>query len=196
MRYPSLWYQEDDGYVLWPVLTALGLASVAVLITASLAELSLLCLLSLIGLMYAAALTAAMAGIMAAHAIGRRRWRRALSLILLPLIVVPALKWREELARPIFVTGEVLHFLALRPVYLRRIQAMPDTSAPKLALFIWGGWLATSYGIVYDESDEVALPAERRSNAWTSRTDQTLLSCGYSLDADFGGHFYFVNLSC
>ncbi|EGY01091.1 transmembrane protein [Nitrospirillum viridazoti Y2] len=194
MRYPSS--QENDSYVYWPILTALGLAIIAVLIVTLLVELSLLCLFSLMGLMFTAALTAAIVSVEAANAMWRRRWRRALSLMLLPLAVIPTLVWHQELARPLFLTGEILHFHALRPIYLGRIKAMPNIGAPKLALFIWGDWLATSYGVVYDESDEVALPSERRSDAWTSRADQTLLTCGYSLDMDFGGHFYFVSLSC
>ncbi|MEE3624651.1 hypothetical protein UCD39_11700 [Nitrospirillum sp. BR 11752] len=196
MRYLSFWPQEKDSYVRWPILTALGLAIAAVLIATLLVELSLLCLFSLMGLMFMAALAAAIASIKAASALWRRRWRRGLSLMLLPFVIIPTLVWHQELARPLFLTGEILHFQALRPLYLERIKVMSTTGAPKLALFIWGDWLTTSFGVVYDESDEVALPPERRSDAWTSRANQTLLTCGYSVDTDFGGHFYFVYLSC
>jgi hypothetical protein len=55
-------------------------------------------------------------------------------------------------------------------------------------------WL--SNGVVYDESDEAALPTERQSDVWKRRSAPTELSCGTYDIRPVGGHFYIADFAC
>ena len=63
-------------------------------------------------------------------------------------------------------------------------------------MFNWGGDIAITIGVVYDESDEVILPADHQSEAWKLRVAQNELSCdGYTVQP-MGGHFYLAEFRC
>jgi hypothetical protein len=94
--------------------------------------------------------------------------------------------------------GDVLHFAAAKPGYDREIASMPATP-PRWREFNWGGMLFASRGVLYDQSDEVALPAGRQSKAWLARARDTDLMCGRpsvpSVQA-LWGHYYIAGFGC
>ena len=54
--------------------------------------------------------------------------------------------------------------------------------------------------IVYDESDEIGLPADKRSYSWNSRAEKSLICVPYARPfLTFSGltnHFYLTSFSC
>jgi hypothetical protein len=51
------------------------------------------------------------------------------------------------------------------------------------------------HAAVYDESDEIVLPSDRRSAGWKRRAAGTELECGVASEPT-GGHFYIVRTGC
>jgi hypothetical protein len=95
--------------------------------------------------------------------------------------------------------GEYIHFRLMRATYLAEIAAMPAATEPRLRVFLLSqdGWFSiTNYHlVVYDESDEVALPEAQRSPAWQARVSDTPLESGVPYVAPQGEHFYIVRVS-
>ncbi len=129
----------------------------------------------------------------------RRQWRRTVATAMLPLSLVVSLLNFDTLWRFSMATGEAIHFRLARQGYLAEIAALPAGQRPRLAVFVLSedGWLGISnlHLVVYDESDEVALPAERQSPAWKARAAQTLLTLGIGYLRPLGDHFYIVRIS-
>lgn len=196
MRFPSPWALEADTYARWPVGLLLGAAGLAVTLATLFAENDFLCILSMIGLGLVLLAVGAISVVTALVATLRGFWRRALSLMAVPGVLALALFFPTFMVRPLFTAGEALHFQVQRPLYLARIKDLPDTGEPKLAVFVWDGWLSTSHGIVYDASDKVTLPPEHQSAAWRQRIENTELSCGYGVNEPLGSHFYSVGFAC
>ncbi len=82
----------------------------------------------------------------------------------------------------------------------RYSPAMPkqgDDPGPRLQVFPWDdlNGFALDLGfvlLVYDESDEIALPASERSKAWQARVAGTQLECKLTGVEHAFGHYYFV----
>ncbi len=95
--------------------------------------------------------------------------------------------------------SEYVRFRLERATYLAEIAALPSATGPRLAVFQMSqdGWVThTNYHlVVYDESDEVALPDARRSPAWQARIRDTKLESGTTYVAAQGEHFYIVRVS-
>lgn len=70
--------------------------------------------------------------------------------------------------------GDELHLLANRQTCLTKIAAIPQTGEPKLVAFELGGIIGFTDAIVYDESDEFGLSADKRSRH--GGTGQTTLN--------------------
>ena len=98
-----------------------------------------------------------------------RRWKRAISIFVAPCVAY-ALCW--TLAE-IGLDAQRAHFEIRKPFYQREISRLP-AGVPRFKLFPWGdlGFAAaiTLYSVIYDESDEIALPSDQRSSEWLRRT--------------------------
>lgn len=99
--------------------------------------------------------------------------------------------------------GMEVRFLALRQEYLHEVAEMPSVSGePKLRVFMFGGMIGASEGIVYDESDELGLPPTQRSRLWNARAYQTELICKGVVTRPFlrftgiTDHFFLASFSC
>lgn len=95
--------------------------------------------------------------------------------------------------------GEYIHFRLERERYLAEITALPSGKGPRTVVFVLSedGWAGTSnyHLVVYDESDEVALPEEQRSASWKEKVADTALSYGVGYLRPLGNHFYIVRIS-
>jgi hypothetical protein len=127
----------------------------------------------------------------------KRDWLRAGAMLSLPLTVVLAIataSFNADFA--IYVINRArddLQLLVTLPTYSRQIANLPH---PRIATFLWrdlnGFGLALGYEfLVYDESDEVALPAEKRSAVWKKNAGSDLECKLTSVNHAFG-HYYFV----
>jgi hypothetical protein len=92
--------------------------------------------------------------------------------------------------------GDVIHFIAMRSYYDRTIAALSADERPPLVVFDWGGMSFASRGLVYDETDQVALPRGRQSTDWVAKASHTELSCeGYGVQA-LWDHYYLADFPC
>jgi hypothetical protein len=133
----------------------------------------------------------------------RGRFKRAAALLLAPFILF------SPFIFPIgpleYVTLDLMRFYLNRGKYAEVIDKLPPAErASKVVFFYWGviGFLSatTDYWLVYDESGEVALPDEERSQAWKDRvyserhylTDDHCVTSAYRLS----GHYYSMAMAC
>jgi hypothetical protein len=92
--------------------------------------------------------------------------------------------------------GGALRFAITRSYYDHQVALLPIDGKPRLAVFIWGGMIWWSRGVVYDESDEIALPPGHQSAAWKAKADFSELSCGNWDARRLSSHFYLVGFLC
>ena len=92
--------------------------------------------------------------------------------------------------------GGALRFTMTRSYYDHQVALLPIDGRPRLAIFIWGGMIWLTTGVVYDESDEIALPPGQQSAAWKSNPDLGQLSCGNWDARRLSSHYYLVAFPC
>jgi hypothetical protein len=144
----------------------------------------------------------ALAGIVA---LAKGRFKRASSLLFAPLIIAspflfPILSYQE-------FAFDWLRFLVTKEKYTQVIDHMsPAERASRIVSFGWGetgfaGIATTHYSLVYDESGEIAVPEQERSQAWKDKAEKERL---YSSDEQclpavvhrLSGHYYSVVMYC
>lgn len=128
----------------------------------------------------------------------RKEWRRTVSVMVFAVVVLVANWQLQNFLRICYTVGDVVSFQFVRSSYLAEVRADPVVDGQRIATFVWGGTISSSNGVVYDESDEVALPPGTQSAAWRAQADKTLLACedyGYWV-WPAGGHFYIAYYSC
>ena len=99
-----------------------------------------------------------------------RRWRRVSSVLVAPIAACALF----VVAGAAGVNSERIRLEIGKRHYLDQIAKLAPTDEPRLKLFDWGGnggagVTSYIYTLVYDESDEVSLPAQERSSAWRDR---------------------------
>jgi len=136
-------------------------------------------------------------------ALVRAKFRCAAALLLTPLIIAlpflfPAILQYEHVA------FDLMRFHFTKGRYTEVIDKLsPAERASKVVFFKWGatGFLdaASYYSLVYDESGEIALPDEERSQAWKDRVypEHRLVDeyCVTSAD-HLSGYFYSLVQHC
>lgn len=126
----------------------------------------------------------------------RKDWRQCVAGLVLPMVLAIVALDPVGFVRSCDYIGDVLHFVVLKPSYDRQIAALPTAQGPRLAVFDWGGMVSASFGVVYDEADEVSLPPGRQSADWLTRASQTELTCeGYGA-RPLWDHYYLVSFPC
>ena len=126
----------------------------------------------------------------------RKEWRRCVMAAILPVVLLIVAFDPVRFVRSCDYLGDVIHFIAMRSTYDRTIAALPADQRPRLAVFDWGGMSFASHGLVYDESDQVALPRGRQSTDWVAKASHTELSCeGYGVQA-LWDHYYLADFPC
>lgn len=125
-----------------------------------------------------------------------RRWKLSAQAALLPVVVclVGLNSW--SFVRGCHYLGDVLHFVVARPYYEHIIADLPRDGRPRLAVFDWGGMIWVSRGLVYDESDEVALPPGRQSAQWLADPRLAELDCGGFIVQPLWSHYYLASFPC
>jgi hypothetical protein len=92
--------------------------------------------------------------------------------------------------------GGALRFALTRSYYDHQVALLPADDIPRLAVFSWGGMIWSSRGVVYDESDEIALPPGQQSAAWKANPHLGELSCGKWDARRLWAHYYLVAFPC
>lgn len=109
----------------------------------------------------------------------RGDWRRACTAALVPTIVLIVSFNLPRFINGCEYLGNRVHFAAALPYYELVIAKLPR-DGHRLAVFDWGDASMmgrSDYGVVYDESGEVALPRYKRSAAWVTKAAKTELGC-------------------
>jgi|SRR5579871_4083709 len=126
----------------------------------------------------------------------RKDWRRCALALALPIVLLVVAVDPIAFVRACNYIGDVLHFIVAKPYYDRQIAALPGDGRPRLAVFDWGGMVWGSSGLVYDETDQVALPRGRQSADWLEAASHSELSCeGYGVEP-LWGHYYLASFPC
>jgi hypothetical protein len=126
----------------------------------------------------------------------RKQWRRCVLVAILPVILLIVAFDPVRFVRSCDYAGDVIHFIAMKSSYDRTISALPAEQRPRLVVFDWGGMSFASHGLVYDETDQVALPRGRQSRDWLAQASHTELSCeGYGVRA-LWDHYYLADFPC
>jgi hypothetical protein len=102
-----------------------------------------------------------------------RRWRRVTSVLAAPVAACALFL----VAGAAGVNSERIRFEIGKQYYLDEIAKLAPCDEPRLKLFDWGqtggaGITTLIYTLIYDESDEISLPAKERSAAWRERASQ------------------------
>jgi hypothetical protein len=125
----------------------------------------------------------------------RAWWSALLPLATMILVATSAL----ALVSYILEAQDIARFKTVRPNYDAQVAKLPKDGR-RYKEFNWGGMLFASRGVVYDETDEIALPANKRSAAWTARLRNTDLMCGTDdiggIAIPLGNHYYLTSFGC
>ena len=146
-------------------------------------------------------LVIALAGIVA---LLRGRFKCAAALLLAPFMIAapflfPILRYEEFFF-------DLIRFHFTKGAYVEIVDKLsPAERASRILFFDWGhaGYVGSSgsdYWLVYDESGEIALPEEERSQSWKDRankekryfSDEKCLAEAHRL----GGHYYSAAMRC
>jgi len=147
-------------------------------------------------LLFAWAMAGVGALIVSVRSAMRKHWRQCAIASLLPIALIVVALDPVRFVRACNYIGDVAHFIAAKPFYDRQVAALPTGERPRLAVFDWGGMVWASFGVVYDESDQLSLPRDRRSADWLERASHTELSCeGYDAQP-LWDHYYLVSFAC
>ncbi len=126
----------------------------------------------------------------------RKDWRRCVIASVLPVVLLVVAVDPIRFVRSCNHIGDVIHFMVAKPYYDRQIAALPVERGLRLVVFDWGGMVWASSGLVYDETDQVALPRDRQSADWLAQASRSELSCeGYGVQP-LWGHYYLADFPC
>jgi hypothetical protein len=126
----------------------------------------------------------------------QKEWRRCVLAAILPVVLLIVAFDPVRFVRSCDYAGDVIHFIAMKSYYDQTIAAIPADQHPRLVVFDWGGMSFASHGLVYDETDQVALPRGRQSPDWLAKASRTELSCeGYGVQA-LWDHYYLADFPC
>lgn len=193
-RTPSMPRGIGDRLLCWPIILALGWPVALVLVWTAPDPWGFVAVLA-VRLFWAVSAFAAF--IAALVWLRRRAWRRSLSMLILPLTALAAFLNEDFVVHATNQVGSDLQLLTTLPTYTPKISKLPADEGPRLGVFPWrdlnGFGMYLGYELlVYDESDEIALPAQERSEGWNEKAAATDLHCRLTgVDHAFG-HFYFV----
>lgn len=189
---------KRDRVLHWPLVFAVGVPLLLIgLRTTPLAPDLAYVLLGVTSLLAIWGIGAICATIVAVRAKRRKAWRRAISAGFYPGIVLAFVLF-GALLRENFIdlAGGFIRLEFLRSFYLASVRAHPVVDGQRVVIFIWKVEFGPSRGVVYDESDEAALPLGRQSAAWHTQADHTWLSCETYQVWPAGGHLYLADFGC
>lgn len=126
----------------------------------------------------------------------RRSWKQSfVPGVLMEVSILVAFNF-FTLVRGCNYLGGALRFAITRSYYDQQVALLPADDIPRLAVFSWGGMIWSSRGLVYDESDEIAMPPGQQSARWKDKTRGSELSCGNWDARSLWAHYYLVAFSC
>ncbi|MGP8269542.1 MAG: hypothetical protein ACLQLH_05700 [Terracidiphilus sp.] len=187
---------------LWPMWVAIGFPLLLIALEATpVAPDFFFVMVGVPALLLAWAAIAIWAAILAVRSFWRREWWRAVISAVLPLVVLGVGLRSMDFIRFCNNAGDTIHFYARYPAYVKAVRATPANGSARLLTINLGGMIWASRGFVYDESDEVLLPASMQSPGWKVRAQDSELGCGYGAlpipgPSEFTKHWYIASFAC
>jgi hypothetical protein len=179
-----------DHFTIWPTAWAFLFPVILIILWSGPFDLIFLGVPILLTAWACSALLALGIGIFSARA---RDWRRAISMLVLPLATLVVIANAGTVWPVAMETGERLHFQVMRRSYLDDVSNLPSSGEPRFAIWNWGGFVV-SHAVVYDETDEIVLPDQ--SSAWKKRVANTEVGMCGAWGTPLGNHFYLVRTGC
>jgi hypothetical protein len=124
------------------------------------------------------------------ESIVQRRYRRAVSALIFPVLSILVALNFTQVIRSSAVLGDYVQFFAGYPFFRHAVARIPQNGGPRLVVFTTSGFISMSNGIAFDESDEIAKPVGEQSAAWKVRADHTELGNGVWWAKRILGHWY------
>ena len=186
-----------SGLPRWPLAIGFGVPLALIVLAASpLGPNPLYVLIGIPALLLVWVVAGARALIAGVRSAMRRDWRQCALASALPIVLLAVALNPFGFVRACNYVGDVLHFVVARPYYDGQIAALPADDRPRLVVFDWGGMVWASTGLVYDETDQVALPPGSQSADWLAAASHSELSCeGYGV-RPLWGHYYLASFTC
>jgi hypothetical protein len=132
----------------------------------------------------------ALACFVAAASLIGRRYVRALSALVLPVVcTIAAINYGTTL-KTCATAADYVQFYVGYPLFAHAVSQLPRDDGPRLAVFTMDGFISMSSGVAFDESDEISLPAGQQTYAWKVRAAHTELSTGVFVAKRLIGHYY------
>ena len=93
--------------------------------------------------------------------------------------------------------GDYAHFQLNRSSYDKQVDAIPTINGPRFVRFEWPGFMLNPNEVLFDESDEVVLPEDQRSEAWKERVGirSEYYACRFGVQP-VAKHYYVISFSC
>jgi hypothetical protein len=138
----------------------------------------------------------------------RGRWGSVIQCTVVPAAIAVFVAFPETFST-LLNMADYIHFAAFSRRYERAVDAAPLTDGPRLLWFFWVDASAPLEGetlvfLVFDESDEFALPGVQRSTAWQARAlGGFMQATGFAGGPHMPdkahhliGHYYVVSVNC
>jgi hypothetical protein len=163
---------KPGEFLIWPSALAFGFLLAFVLILA--VPNGFILGLFIVGpLLLTLIATALLLTLVAFESIVRRRYRRTVSALIFPALVILVALNFTQVIRSCAVVSEYVQFYAGYPFFRHAVAEIPATQGPRLKVFTTSGFISMSNGLAFDESDELAKPAGEQSGAWKDRAVHT-----------------------
>ena len=125
----------------------------------------------------------------AGMALGRGQWRRAISMIALPLAIiaaVPVLDAGDKVANQV-------RFLAHKSRYEAVVAQATAEGKHFKWLDDWSLFFNANRFVVWDEQDQIALPSSEQTETWRREMSPGGESSSYHVHQNFDSHFYLID---
>jgi hypothetical protein len=154
-------------------------------------------LLSMAGVSFIWAVVGIRSAVLFARSARRRLWRRSVSRGLLFAASILVCLCFLPYFRGCAYLGGALRFAVNRSYYDHEVALLPADDHPRFRVFEWGGMLFAWRDLIYDESDEVALPPGGQSSAWKENDrNRGEFDCGHWNARRLWAHYYIVDFTC
>lgn len=120
--------------------------------------------------------------------LSNKRWKSAVSCLMLPGMVIGGLAYPQFFIHPLVSLGDHVRLFLNGPWYEAQISSLKEPAGSRHYIFDWGGFIAWDVYLIYDETDQLAYPPEQRRSE-DKVFDQLIKDCGTRVNR-VRGHYY------
>jgi hypothetical protein len=182
--------QLGRDFLVWPILLATGLFLLFVALFAIPRSRVLLLFFGVPVIAIVTLIPVALSCFVAVASLKGRRYLRALSALVLPIVCAIAAVNYGGTLRTCAAAADYVQFYVGYPFFAHAVSQLPRNEGPRLAVFTMDGFISMSSGVAFDESDEIGLAAGQQTDAWKVRAAHTELSAGDFVAKRLLGHYY------